>query len=282
VFHKRSSSTRSVPDVFRFLPFSTARPNLVALRITSTLLSDALPSLLSFLSSSPLLRHLDLSGIPSFSSSSFVHRTLTHFIAESSTKSIRHLQLSYENGDRSPGLETTLISLLLHNRSGIGYLDLRGTSNFTEEDSLSQLVDTIEDSNNTLQMLWLDPRACWTNTPLCYLRDRLNDALAKNRARRKLAHSAALRLVGRFRVMLCLDRGRVGKESGRWDSLPTEILREILRYTSSSGLSRRQVGRIMSWAEERGTLKGLEGGKREVGSKEFLEGVDCWKFEAEG
>ena len=83
-------------------------------------------------------------------------------------------------------------------------------------------------------------------------------------------------------MMLCLDRRRVGKESGRWDSLPTEILREILRYTSSSGLSRRQVGRIMSWAEERGTLKGSEGGKREVGSKEFLEGVDCWKFEAEG
>lgn len=80
--------------------------------------------------------------------------------------------------------------------------------------------------------------------------------------------------------MLCLDRGRVGKGRGRLDSLPTEISREILRYTSSSGLSRRQVGRIMSWAEERETLKGLEEG-RAVGSREFLERVDCWRFEAE-
>lgn len=94
-----------------------------------------------------------------------------------------------------------------------------------------------------------------------------------------LCHSSALRVVGGFRAMLCLPNrpGRVVGR-GRLESLPTEVVREVMRYSSCPGLSRRQVGRVMSWAEERGTLK--EGGEG-VGKREFLKRVDCWKFEAE-
>ena len=50
-------------------------------------------------------------------------------------------------------------------------------------------------SISTLQMLWSDPRTRWANTPLNYLRERLNDFLSKNRAkkvaRRKMAQSSA-------------------------------------------------------------------------------------------
>lgn len=62
---------------------------------------------------------------------------------------------------------------------------------------------------------------------------------------------------------------------GGLQKLPLELVREILTYSRASGLSQRQVGRVMDWAGSRETLSGRRG----EGARGFLNEVDCWRFE---
>jgi len=271
--------------IFYTFLLSSVRPALKALCVVSNFPIDSLLSLVNILSSHPSLRLLDLSQLTNSSSESVVP-LLEHLVLQSSTSPILHLSLNDSCFFRNPTsssislLEESLVKILSLNRTGLEYLDLRGTSTFTMEETLEDLVDVVEDSNRTIQMIWFDPRPRWRNTSFDYLRDRLNDALKKNRARRRLAHSSALGLLPSFRAMLHASRWEPeegGGGGGGLQKLPVELLREILGYSRASGLSRRQVGRVMDWAGSRETLSG----RGEEGSREFLEEVDCWRFEEE-
>jgi len=131
---------KSEADLF-FCLFSIrikARPNLIAFRITSTLPALALPTLFSLLSSTPPLRQIFFFQLTSSSLPSNL-QILNHFLSQFSINSIHHLSLT-SSSFSSLLLGSALVSLLLLNRSGFKYLDLRVTSTFTMEDSLSQSV----------------------------------------------------------------------------------------------------------------------------------------------
>lgn len=239
-------------------------------------------SLLALLSSHPSIHHLDLSHLPYPTISGL----LTSLVPSDIPCNVRHISL-LSSLSHSPGptpsdivdLEAAILALLPTLRT-LEYIDLRGTSLFTTEDSLSPLVDLIADDPRTcaLQMVWFPPRRRWANTPWDYLRDRLTDQLGTNRKRRELAHRRAVGLLGVARGVMLGGGG-----DHNLGGLPGELLREVVGWSEEGkeGLSRKQVGRVIRWGERRETLGGGhgEGGQVVDGRRDWLERVGCWRVE---
>lgn len=154
-------------------------------------------------------------------------------------------------------------------------------------------MEAVQKHNTTLQALWLLPRDDWEGSEEDHQRDRLNDLLRENREFRTLTQLAALRLLRPSRIIFhSRSNAPTSSSSSSSDAphpspslatLPTELLLEILGHLAErpwqqgQALSDRQVRKVLSYAEDRGTAS-VDGAAKS--RRLLLEKVDCWRYQS--
>jgi len=200
-----------------------------------------------------------------------VHQTLP-------ASSLRHLSLSRisHRGNLFPEI---MALVELGRIGGLEYLDLQGLEVFKTQSDFVRLVEEIEAHNPILLGLRLSYRDFDQDSEVY---GRLKAAVRRNRSSRLETRGSALELLGQLRILLhqptlSLTSLTLSPKDKSFADLPTEVLLQIVSQLDSiKSLSARQVANIVEYASGR---ESLAVGFRAEGEREFLERMDCWRWD---